>query len=75
MDVFQGRSARSAVNMPALSPEVLAQVQPYLPLAEQMASLAAQITEGRPSRIAIATAENWPPSKPGRSHGRYWLGC
>ena len=53
VDVFEGRSARSAVNMPALSPEVLAAVQPYLPLAEQMASLAAQTTEGRPSQIEV----------------------
>jgi len=53
VDVFEGRSARSAVNMPALSPEVLAQVQPYLPLAERMASLAAQTTEGRPCGIGI----------------------
>ncbi|MGQ9455669.1 MAG: phosphoglycerate dehydrogenase [Armatimonadota bacterium] len=53
VDVFEGRSARSAVNMPALSPEVLAAVQPFLPLAERMASLAAQITEGRISQIEI----------------------
>lgn len=53
VDVFEGKSARSAVNMPALSPEVLAAVQPYLPLAERMASLAAQTIEGRPSQINI----------------------
>ncbi len=53
VDVFEGRSARSAVNMPALSPEVLAAVQPYLPLAEKMASLAAQTTEGRPAQIEV----------------------
>ncbi|MCX8052589.1 MAG: phosphoglycerate dehydrogenase [Armatimonadetes bacterium] len=53
VDVFEGRSARSAVNMPALSPEVLAAVQPYLPLAEKMASLAAQTTEGRPTQIEV----------------------
>jgi D-3-phosphoglycerate dehydrogenase len=53
VDVFHGRSARSAVNMPALSPEVLAAVQPFLPLAEKMASLAAQTTEGRPSQISV----------------------
>ncbi|MCE5313598.1 MAG: phosphoglycerate dehydrogenase [Armatimonadota bacterium] len=53
VDVFEGKSARSAVNMPALSPEVLAAVQPFLPLAEKMASLAAQTTEGRPSQISI----------------------
>lgn len=53
VDVFQGRSARSAVNMPALTPETLAAVQPYLPLAERMASLAIQTTEGRPSQVEI----------------------
>lgn len=53
VDVFQGRSARAAVNMPALAPDVLATVQPYLPLAEKMASLAAQITEGRPSEVGV----------------------
>lgn len=53
VDVFEGKSARSAVNMPALSPDVLAAVQPYLPLAEKMASFAAQTTEGRPSQISI----------------------
>jgi len=52
-DVFEGRSARSAVNMPALSPEVLSAVQPFLPLAEKMASLAAQTTEGRPAKIEV----------------------
>jgi D-3-phosphoglycerate dehydrogenase len=53
VDVFQGRTARSAVNMPAMSPEVLAAVQPYLPLAERMASLAAQTIEGRASKVEI----------------------
>lgn len=53
VDVFEGRSARSAVNMPALSPEVLAAVQPFLPLAESVASLAVQTLEGRPSQIEI----------------------
>lgn len=53
VDVFQGRTARSAVNMPALSPEVLAAVQPYLPLAEKMASLASQTVEGRASRVEV----------------------
>lgn len=53
VDVFEGRSARSAVNMPALAPEVLAAVQPYLPLAERMASFATQTTEGRPCQVEI----------------------
>ncbi len=53
VDVFEGRPARAAVNMPALSPEVLAAVQPYLPLGEKMGSLAAQTIDGRPCRIEI----------------------
>jgi len=53
-DVFQGRSARAAVNMPALAPEVLAAVTPFLPLAEKMASLAIQTTEGRPEKIEVS---------------------
>jgi D-3-phosphoglycerate dehydrogenase len=56
VDVFEGRSARSAVNMPALTPDVLAAVQPYLPLGERLASLAAQTTEGRPSQVEIRYA-------------------
>lgn len=53
VDLFEGRPVRSAVNMPALSPEVLAAVQPYLVLAEKVASLATQTTEGRPAKIEI----------------------
>lgn len=53
VDVFEGRAARAAVNMPALSPEVLAAVQPYLPLAERVASLAAQTMEGRACKVEI----------------------
>lgn len=69
VDVFEGRSARSAVNMPALAPEVLAAVQPFLPLAERVASLAMQTLEGRPSKIEVrycgelASAETGPVTR------------
>lgn len=53
VDVFEGRSARAAVNMPALSPEVLAQVQPYLPLAEKMATLIMGVMDGRCSKVEV----------------------
>lgn len=53
VDVFQGRAPRSAVNMPALAPEVLAAVQPFLPLAERIASLGVQTLDGRPCQIEI----------------------
>ncbi|MFQ3548118.1 MAG: phosphoglycerate dehydrogenase [Armatimonadota bacterium] len=56
VDVFKGLAPRSAVNMPALAPEVLAAVQPYLPLAERMSSLAVQLIEGRPCKIEIKYA-------------------
>lgn len=53
VDVFQGRSARAAVNMPALSPEVLAAVQPWLPLAQRVAALAVGTMEGRASQVEV----------------------
>lgn len=53
VDVFEGRSARAAVNMPALSPEVLAQVQPYLPLAQKMAALIVGVMDGRCSQVRV----------------------
>lgn len=53
VDVFEGRSARAAVNMPALSPEILAAVQPFLPLAERMAALAVGTMEGRASKVEV----------------------
>ncbi len=53
VDVFQGRAARSAVNMPALPPDVLAAVQPYLPLAQRMAALAMGIMDGRCEKVEV----------------------
>lgn len=53
VDVFEGKSARSAVNMPALSPEVLAAVTPYLPLAQRMAALAVGMMDGRCSQVEV----------------------
>lgn len=46
-DVLQGRSARSAVNLPALSTEELALVSPYLLLARQIGSLHTQLAAGQ----------------------------
>ncbi len=56
VDYFEGRPCRSAVNMPALPAEVLAAVQPYLPLAESIGSLAAQLAEGRVTGMEIKFA-------------------
>ena len=52
-DVFSGKSARSAVNMPSVPADVLAVITPYLPLAEKMTSLAAQMVNGGPTSVKI----------------------
>lgn len=43
-DVLAGKPARAAVNMPSVSAEVLAQIEPYLFLAEKIGSLHSQLT-------------------------------
>lgn len=52
-DVLQGQSARTAVNLPAMSAEEMQQVAPYLTLAEKIGSLHMQLaheaaSSGRP---------------------------
>lgn len=54
VDVLNGKPARSAVNMPALSAEVLAAVEPYMVLGERMGAMATQLAEGAVSGIEIA---------------------
>lgn len=46
-EVLQGRPARSAVNLPALSAEEMARVAPYLALATQIGSLHTQLARQR----------------------------
>lgn len=43
IDVLSGRPARAAVNMPALSPEAMAQARPYMLLAEKIGRLQTQL--------------------------------
>ncbi len=45
--VLQGRPARYAVNVPITQPEAFGRLRPYLALAEQLASLCAQVVEGQ----------------------------
>ena len=52
-DFFLGGEVRNAVNLPALSAELYAQVRPYLELSERLGSLAAQIA-GAPFTRAVA---------------------
>jgi len=51
--VLSGESARSAVNIPSMRPELLEPVKPYLPLAEKLGALVAQIMHGPARRIEI----------------------
>lgn len=54
IDVLNGKPARSAVNMPALSAEVLSAVGPYMSLGERIGAMAAQLIDGAISAIEIS---------------------
>ncbi len=53
IDFFQGKGFRNAVNVPAVDPEVLAEIQPYIRLAEKMGLLLAQLIEGQIQQLDI----------------------
>jgi D-3-phosphoglycerate dehydrogenase / 2-oxoglutarate reductase len=46
-DVLLGLPARSAVNIPGLSPNVLEELKPYMQLAETLGNLVGQLSGGR----------------------------
>ncbi|HET6386918.1 MAG TPA: phosphoglycerate dehydrogenase [Armatimonadota bacterium] len=52
-EILAGRPARSAVNLPGISPEILAQLRPYLILQEKMGRLAAALLRGRVRSVRI----------------------
>jgi D-3-phosphoglycerate dehydrogenase len=52
-DFFLEGEVRNAVNLPALSAELVARVRPYLDLAERLGSLAAQIAGAPFERAAV----------------------
>jgi D-3-phosphoglycerate dehydrogenase len=54
VDYFQGKPVRSAVNMRAISEEVMARVAPYLFLAERIGSLLTQTVDGRIEEVAVS---------------------
>jgi len=54
IDVLNGKPARSAVNMPALSAEVLAAVEPYMVLGERIGAMATQLADGAINSIEIS---------------------
>lgn len=52
-DVLLGLPARSAVNIPGLSPDVLAELKPYMQLAETLGTMVAQLAGGRVELLNI----------------------
>ncbi len=54
VDVLNGKPARSAVNMPALSAEVLSAVDPYMTLGERIGAMATQLTDGAIKSIEVS---------------------
>ncbi|MBI3910094.1 MAG: phosphoglycerate dehydrogenase [Armatimonadetes bacterium] len=51
--VLDGRPPRSAVNMPGVSPEVYARIEPYLRLATQIGRLHAQLSDGAVRSVQV----------------------
>ncbi|MBE9031630.1 phosphoglycerate dehydrogenase [filamentous cyanobacterium LEGE 11480] len=52
-DVLLGNSARSAVNIPGLRPDVVEKLKPYLQLAETLGNLVGQLAGGRIEALNI----------------------
>ncbi len=53
IDYFLNGTIRNAVNAPTINGEVLANLRPYLILAEKLGCLVSQITKGAPQHIGI----------------------
>jgi D-3-phosphoglycerate dehydrogenase len=52
-DVLLGRPARSAVNIPGLTPEVMDRLKPHLQLAETLGQLLIQLAGGQISELEV----------------------
>jgi D-3-phosphoglycerate dehydrogenase / 2-oxoglutarate reductase len=50
---LEGRVVTNAVNMPAVAPEELERLRPYLPLAAKLAALAVELAGGNPTRLDL----------------------
>ena len=48
---LRGEAFKNAVNIPSIRPEILAVLKPYLPLAEKIGSLLAQLAGGRIGKL------------------------
>jgi D-3-phosphoglycerate dehydrogenase len=52
-DVLLGLPARSAVNIPGLTPDVMEKLRPYLRLAETLGTLVGQLAGGRIEQLTV----------------------
>jgi D-3-phosphoglycerate dehydrogenase len=52
-DVLLGLPARSAVNIPGLGPDILAELRPYMQLAETLGNLVGQLAGGRVEQLVV----------------------
>lgn len=59
-DLLLGRPPRSPVNAPALAPELLAELQPYLALAEELGKLANVLTTSAPRAFRVCASAGAP---------------
>jgi D-3-phosphoglycerate dehydrogenase len=53
---LEGRVVTNAVNMPAVAPEELERLRPYLPLTAKLAALAVELAGGNPIRLDLRYA-------------------
>ena len=53
VEALKGGMVKNAVNIPAIEPELLKEMQPYLTLNEKLGSFAAQLAEGNVKRAVI----------------------
>jgi len=75
-DFLRGIPARSAVNMPALSPELLATLRPYMTLVEKIGKFHGQLLDGAVQAVEVVycgeiTEENTNPLAPALLQGLF----
>lgn len=73
-DVLEGRPPRSPVNVPSLAPELVAQLQPFLPLAECLSRLANALTRSAPHEIRLTASAAAPAQGLGLLASRFISG-
>lgn len=61
LEVLAGRPPRSPVNVPAVAPELLSQLEPYLDLVERLGRLANVLTTSAPRELSVTAASTAPP--------------